>query len=472
MHTTLTPSRKEKGSVLVLTALSLFVLMGVAGLAIDLSHAEVNKTRLQNLADALALSAAISLNKQNDPTTNADEIAAEAYARANTLALFKNSTGNAEINTAIESPTSPLDFEFTFANITDLNASTTGDWKTANAINDANFVRVTSLNTPMNISTWFAAVIGFNNMAVSNSAVAGFTPIAPCDLAPIMLCANDPVDKDCSDGECYGYKLNNIYCLTPGIGGGSGVKCEASSNSEWGPGNVGFVNLGSVFPDLNQGAQTLGQCLAGDPSCQNFCLYSPDLSQLPSKTGLNWGPVDTGIKSLFNDTNNPQYTSPSDTITGLTANGPITNSASQSSTLTYLGWAKISTFATQVPITGLNPSTFPSTIPSPFAVYQTFLPPKIETNVPSTSEYGKRVINVPFVDCANPPNGSSGTNPVVGFGCFFLTAEAEHGSSEDFILGQFINDPNLCQSTGKTTSTGNSGFDKVILYKDPFGGHS
>ncbi len=87
--------------MLVLTALSLIVLMGVAALAIDLSHAEVNKTRLQNLADALALSAAISLNKKESSTTFPDKEAyAENYAKTTTLPTFKASSGNNEVTLA------------------------------------------------------------------------------------------------------------------------------------------------------------------------------------------------------------------------------------------------------------------------------------------------------------------------------------------------------------------------------------
>jgi len=312
MNTSLASLSKSKGSVLVITALSLVALMGVAGLAIDLSHAEVNKTRLQNLADALALSAAISLNKQNNPTTSTDEVAAEAYARANTLALFKNSVGNSEIKTAIASGP-PLDFIFTFANITDLNASTAGDWKKSVDIapgdpqNAANFVRVTSLNNPMNISTWFAGVIGFNNMPVSTSAVAGFTPITPCDTAPMMMCAamddtGKVKDTDCNndsnpnaailgtDNDCYGYELNALYCLKSTYGGTPDPLCP-SPPSQFGPGNFGWLDLG--------GTPSLKTCAAGDPTCSLNCKFPIDpvtkLPVVPTQTGEAFGQASQGF---------------------------------------------------------------------------------------------------------------------------------------------------------------------------------
>ncbi|MFZ2170080.1 MAG: pilus assembly protein TadG-related protein [Methylococcaceae bacterium] len=462
--------------MLVLVALSLVLLMGVAGLAIDLSHAEVNKTRQQNLADALALSAAISLNKGDNPS------AAEAYARANTLALFKNSPGNAEINTAIASG---LDFAFSFTNINDLNASTAGNWKSAGdafwdtLTNKAHFVRVTSLNTPMNISTWFAAVIGFNNMAVSNSAVAGFTPITPCDLAPIMMCTENPAspDIDCKDGSCYGYTIKNIYCLTSSTSNGSGGKdqCAATSSSILGAGNIGLLNIANAFPDsgLNNGAATVKKCLAGDPICQNLCLLD-DPSTVPTKTGADWGPVREGIDSIF-DQDHPELGFPSDTITGLGQTTP----GSVSTADTYLNYNEINshylgtpTAPYLIPIGGIPYTDFNSTtFKNPYTEYKTFKGQK-ESGLNSDAKYGQRIISVPFVDCTDLKNGVDPSVPLKGYGCFFLTARAEKNAAEVFILGQFIEDQDLCQSTGNNTSTSDFGFDKVILYKDPFGGHS
>lgn len=470
---------QQQGAVLVLTAISLLVLMGMAGLAIDIGRAMVDKTIQQNAADAAVLSAAIRLSEHNDPLTPTDEQAAEAAGKA-TYGQFVDvaSQGNGEI--AAKMPDS--DLNFTFAHLNDISVATQSDWEPASDINDANFVRVAT--NPMTLNTWFAGVVGTPELAVSSSTIAGNVPIAPCNLAPIMLCAENPSspDTDCSDGACYGYTLNNIYCLTPSNNSaGTGLKCAASGNTAWGPGNIGYVDLGSVFPDLSNGANTLGKCLAGDPGCQNYCEYTPNLEELPPEPGDKWGPVRDGIERIFNKNNNVQYAAaPTDTITGLTENGPVTNSAGQSSTLTYLDWNKISTFTnppvTQIPTAGLPLSTLTSNgVPSPFAVYQTFAPPATpnkETLLPANSKYKQRVLNIPFVDCSTPPNGASDTVPLVGFGCFFVTAKAEKQANEVFILGQLMSDQSLCMSTGRDVSGVDSTFHKVILYKDALGGHS
>ena len=54
--------RQERGAIIIFVALGLVVLIGMMGLAIDLGHAYVNKSQLQNIADACALAGASALN--------------------------------------------------------------------------------------------------------------------------------------------------------------------------------------------------------------------------------------------------------------------------------------------------------------------------------------------------------------------------------------------------------------------------
>jgi Flp pilus assembly protein TadG len=464
------PFSKQQGTVLVLTTLSLFVLMGMAGLAIDVSRTLVNKTIEQNAADAAAVSAAIRLNEYNDPATNVDEVAAETAGRA-TYNLFKIFPGNGEINGEL----ADTDFNFTFTKSNDLSASPT--WTSATATLDANFVRVATNN--MAVNTWFAGIgfpgmPGFSSLNVSSSAVAGFVPIAPCDLEPIMLCSDSPAspDKNCTDGQCYGYTVGNVYCLTSSTSNGNPSldHCAATSVSTLGAGNIGLVNLKANFPSLpNNGADTVKKCLAGAPECQNLCELSGSVpTTIQSETGANWGPVQTGIESLFG-ADHPELGYPSDTITGLNPLWGTTTSTAD----TYLDYDELKARYPLIPVTGVPKTDFPTYYADPFATYKTFAPPNTEFN-PATSDaiWKQRVINIPFVDCTNLKNGTDPSIPVVGFGCFFLTAKPEKNASEVFILGQFVFDPAICQAVGKTTSTGNFGFDQVMEYKDPAGGHS
>jgi len=54
---------QQSGVILVFAALMLVVLLGMIGLAIDLGHAYVNKSQLQNIADACALAGASALDE-------------------------------------------------------------------------------------------------------------------------------------------------------------------------------------------------------------------------------------------------------------------------------------------------------------------------------------------------------------------------------------------------------------------------
>lgn len=462
MNTTLTPLRKAKGSVLVLTALSLVVLMGMAGLAIDLSHAEVNKTRLQNLADSLALSAAISLNK------NESSLAAQNYATNNTYPAFTNSAGNQEVKDQLGNLT--INYSFAVDHPGPYAASSITDFT-------RRFARVEVTN--MNIATWFASVMGFNNMAVSTSAVAGTAPIEPCDVAPVAMCATltnpnpltPPVvaDSNCDndtnlkgitggDLDCYGYELNALYCMKSQIGGTPDPLCPDPPSSI-GSGNFGWLDLGL----------SLKKCAAGDPACATNCKYEKDpvdgLITIPVKTGEVYGQAKDGFNTRFNQYptgGGPNALTPAiyppDKVIGL-------NGGAMNGTLT-----KVQTINSENTLS-----------PEIFNYYN-----GTSLDVPSNQTVavkGRRLLSVPFIDCRTPLSGASTPVKVVGFGCFLIAREYgnisnpyEHDphpwpADKKYLYGVFLGD-DVCNSLGKTSSVSDFGFYKVMLYKDPFGGHS
>ncbi|WP_305907144.1 pilus assembly protein TadG-related protein [Methylomarinum sp. Ch1-1] len=464
--------KKEKGAVLVFTALALVLLVAMAGLAIDISHAYVNKTRLQNLADALALSAAISLAKQESSSTIPDvETFAENFARNNTFPAFTGSDGNGEVASGI----SGAELAFTFSKKTPISANA-ADWGAAGAVDDAIFARV--VVSPMSIGTWFMSVLSimipgdFSQMTVAATAVAGTAPIAPCDLTPIMMCTDNPSapDTDCSDGECYGYTMDNLYCMSAEISSGTGgapSRCAATHNSQYGAGNIGLANFGSAFPDagLDNGANTVKKCLAGAPECKKLCEV-PSPGTIPSKTGVDWGPLREGLGSLFNE-DSPDLGYTSDKLTGLgTTTSPTTED-------TYLDYSDLEAeFGASyvVPTAGISLSG--TGLVDPYAKYESLKGQgTVDSDISPDAEYGKRILGVPFVDCTEFGTGGTADLPVKGYGCFYLSALPEKNGSEVFILGQFVGDE-VCRATGDLTSVDDFGFYKVILYKDPMGGHS
>jgi len=75
-------ARKQKGAVLAIFAISLVAIIAMAGLALDVSHAYIDKARLQNVLDATAMSGAMTL------ALNGNDAAAEALAISDALATF------------------------------------------------------------------------------------------------------------------------------------------------------------------------------------------------------------------------------------------------------------------------------------------------------------------------------------------------------------------------------------------------
>ena len=86
---------RQFGVAMPLVVIAMVAMLAIAGLALDSSHAFVNKTRLQNMADAAALAAA----KVYDDT--ADTIPGTAAANS-LFGINTNGSGNFEIDGAYD----------------------------------------------------------------------------------------------------------------------------------------------------------------------------------------------------------------------------------------------------------------------------------------------------------------------------------------------------------------------------------
>ena len=70
------PARKEKGFVLIVTCVTLALLLGLAGLVIDVGRMYVVKSELQAFADAASLNAALQLDGTKAGLSRARDAAA------------------------------------------------------------------------------------------------------------------------------------------------------------------------------------------------------------------------------------------------------------------------------------------------------------------------------------------------------------------------------------------------------------
>lgn len=176
MNNTTCFRNRQQGAVAIIVGLSLFVLIGLLGLVLDLGHLYITKTELQNAADAAALSGAKELNGTADGITKAVDRAILTAGQNN--------------------------FDFTRPVVIDI-----GDISAGSCPQDSCMLPASSITTDTlaagktflkvmipsgDLRTWFMRAIpaGPQNTSTYGLAVAGkyvvnITPLAVCAISPI-----------------------------------------------------------------------------------------------------------------------------------------------------------------------------------------------------------------------------------------------------------------------------------------------
>lgn len=208
---------RERGIVAIIVALSLAALVGFAGIVLDLGHLFVNKTELQNAADACALAAANQL--VCDPSIGPcpagflhDAEAAGMFVAARNANDFQSGT----VNIAAE------DIKFhTKIGRNDEYLSRAGG-----ASNDSKFAMCTARSAP--IPTWFMRVLkNFAPIPVEAQAVATLAPgQTACTSSPIGVCAKT------LSGPGYGYTTGE-WIVSKFNGGSGGEDSGLEGNFRW-----------------------------------------------------------------------------------------------------------------------------------------------------------------------------------------------------------------------------------------------
>lgn len=173
-------SSKDRGAVIVIVAVAMIVLLGVAALAVDIGYVAVTKNELQNIADAAALAGAGELSRQHtlDPDNQENFVA----DRAQILAIVQDIAGkNRAANLAISIASGDV---------------VIGRWNSAaGAIPEENLARANavrvmarrdeSLNSAVN--TFFARVIGIDTVPVTADATAALTGQSTAEPGEVEL---------------------------------------------------------------------------------------------------------------------------------------------------------------------------------------------------------------------------------------------------------------------------------------------
>ena len=183
--------KSERGAVAIIVGLSLPVLIGFAGLALDLGRLFVTKTELQNAADACALAAANELVCDPTITTCPREFLQNAQS-AGIYVAGRNKKDFQGSNVSIV----PSDIKFFTAlapNSSYLPAGT--------ADTKSRFAMCTASAT--GLIPYLMGALGFGPQAVSAQGAATRAPAqSSCNSAPVGICA-----KPSSSGPNYGYSV-------------------------------------------------------------------------------------------------------------------------------------------------------------------------------------------------------------------------------------------------------------------------
>ena len=410
--------RQQRGIVAVLVAVALVALIAMVGLATDMGHVALNKSRLQSTVDAAALAAA----KVLDQTGSEDQATTAAHSvfglnAADQPELMAWLVGN-DITVQYSQLLSPF------------SPGTT----------PAHYVRVRADNLWW-LTSRFLNVVGLQSLSTSASAVAG--PSAPieaaCDVLPFLICAGTGGTRE----NHWGGVLDETK-VTP-------LKIAAADSQV--PGSTGLICLG----DGNCGKEELREWMAG-----GGCI-APDRWQTPAP-GTGAGPTYAGLNARFTNGNPPLRDAdyPTDFIT-TEPNPPLTMKSGDAASAFLCDYSsnprKCEAGALVSSIDQVSYS---------YSDYKSDQQGGVVTNPSGRAD--RRVVALPVVDCSTFNNPRDPVK-VVDLACYFLLQRVIDGVSGNpaFVLGQYTHEP--CAASGipgpDPDPGGGTGVYKIILHNDP-----
>jgi len=403
---------RQQGIALVIFAASMALLIGIAGLALDVSHAMLDDSRLQNAMDACALSGAQVLMD----TTGGDNARIGAATTAAEDTLLDNRGPALE---SVARADIAVEFSQTLEPFTP-------------SATDPRYVRCTVANH--SVSTWLARIFGINTLELNVTAVAGAIPITTCNVAPLLVCGDptDPCEAEASASDpdpdsCYGF---NVY-REDSNGNPSNLPEEKCYLKDCPPGKncSEFEDIVGENCGLQAGAPVGGG--ESDVSPGNFQFL--DMECVSGKTGKNC------IKQAFEE-----------------GGGVIPGGCPISGDLVMSEPGNAASIIDSFNTIFTGPNSDSNALNPIF--YSQYRDGNPEGN-------GRRELAIVIGDCDNPiVKGGKTEVPVLTTGCFFATEPAIKTAGKPVIWGQFIGE---CSGNGFIEITPDA-FDtyKIVLYKD------
>jgi Putative Flp pilus-assembly TadE/G-like len=398
---------KQRGITLVTIAIAIVAVIAVAGMALDISHVVVNKSRLQATVDAAALSAAKVLD-----TTGSTS---QATTAANSVFAL-NAAQHPELSAAGGSVSRTIEYSNT---LIPFSPGTVPPL----------YVRVTA--TGFSLAATLTKAVGFNTFTIGANAIAGPSPTidTACNIAPMMVCGT-------SGSAGFGYSQGQITALKLSAGSGG---------ADIGPGNYRLLSLNGT------GANVVRQNLAGS---YNSCATVG--TNALTQPGDEAGPVAQGLNTRFNEYqggNLDSATYPPDVIT-YQPTGKNNRLSCQDSSCNTI-------------VTGPGGNTVVNNAGdyggySYEGMYLPHLQSALYDVPPAPNGNGvvdRRILAVPVGDCSVTAQGRSDI-PVLGLACIFLLQDVDTSGKGGQVFGEILSN---CQVNGTPGPTPKSGSGPYII---------
>lgn len=395
--------RRERGGIAIIFGLTLAVLIGFAGLVIDLGRFFVIKAELQNAMDACALSAASQLKPgTGDPNAL---VRAVAYGQ-----VFI--TGSQSIQNRANFQSVPLDSQILQITFATANGGPYQSLADADP-NTAKFVKCaySLAGLPVYLMRVLNAV---TTQEVGAMAVATRDePTAPC--LPVAVCSSTPTAPN------FGYIIGQWMSALDG------------SSLDYGTGHFGWASLLAPGSDkqIKDALTGNAQCDVSDPSQTvhgtgvmsgltkewntRFGVYAPSMSPAtapPDHTGYTYSNTLDTTKGKPSTTI-PNWPTGFNAYSGLP---PLVPSGVQNYVDAYAANRGYDTTAPQPP--GFPVSQYPTILSS--------------TQLATLGRSNRRIVTAPVVDCSawnvKPPAAKN--LPVLGWACVLMLNPYDEGGAQ------------------------------------------
>jgi hypothetical protein len=432
----------EDGAIAIMAPFVIIVMIGMLGMALDLSRSYNRKAELQIAADVSALAAAATLD---GTSAGIDRAAAEAESIASNTTFAYNTDSVSWSSAALKFGTRP--------------DGGPGGWLDAVAAkaiaSQIFFVRVDTTDLDPKhgkVQNYFMPILS-SALALTNvasSAVAGRDSL---NVLPLAICANSNTPAAAlSSGELveYGFRRGITYNLMKLNPGGQSPE-NFLINPVAPPGTVGTTmknRLDVVGPFVCTGKMAIPTLRGGDITVERSFPIDSLYVQLNSRFGSvapcqsSTAPADPVVKNFDLASATWMKFKPDNlSANSLTAPDPLLTVAEKPSGATKTSYGPLWTYAKAVPYSayvangGVEPAKGYTTYSDTDwgLLYTPGLPqPQSYPNTPYLAAGGSatyklsrntRVLHVPLLQCPIPA-GASSTGTVVGIAKFFMMIPA------------------------------------------------